>query len=249
MAEYIRAVSLFTGSLLEVWAIRSSSFKTTIQEHSHETQHCTGNACDLFRRGDLGSSGPSCLSPIFPWRAHLHYLEAPGAGTSEGQGTVPFSINTAGAIAGMYYDANNAYHGFVRAATGTITTFEAPGAGTGAAQGTVSFSINTAGDIAGTYVDARYVYHGFARAANGKITAFKAPGAGAGAHQGTVPISINTTGVIAGTYLDSSNVYHGFVRAPMRDSHLQGSRCRYGQESGNRRGQHERGGGYRRPVP
>ena len=162
MAEYIRAVSLFTGSLLEVWAIRSSSFKTTIQEHSHETQHCTGNACDLFRRGDLGSSGPSCLSPIFPWRAHLHYLRGAGRWHEQGQGTVPFSINTAGAIAGMYYDANNAYHGFVRAATGTITTFEAPGAGTGAAQGTVSFSINTAGDIAGTYVDARYVYHGFA---------------------------------------------------------------------------------------
>jgi hypothetical protein len=90
-------------------------------------------------------------------------FEAPGAGTGASQGTIPFSINTAGAVAGMYYDANNAYHGFVRAATGTITTFEAPGAGTGAAQGTVSFSINTAGDIAGTYLDPRYVYHGFVR--------------------------------------------------------------------------------------
>src|ERR1700689_4108430 len=70
-------------------------------------------------------------------------FEAPGAGTGASQGTIPFSINTAGAV------------------TGTITTFDAPGAGTGAAQGTVSFSINSAGDIAGTYVDASYVYHGF----------------------------------------------------------------------------------------
>jgi len=38
-------------------------------------------------------------------------FEAPGAGTGASQGTIPFSINTAGAVAGVYYDANNAYHG------------------------------------------------------------------------------------------------------------------------------------------
>ena len=99
-------------------------------------------------------------------------FEAPGAGTGASQGTIPFSINTAGATAGMYYDASNAYHGFVRAVTGTITTFEAPGAGTGAAQGTVSFSINPAGEVTGFYVNASNVYHGFVRAANGKIANF-----------------------------------------------------------------------------
>jgi len=31
MAEYMRAVSLFTGSFLEVGAIRSSGFENTIQ--------------------------------------------------------------------------------------------------------------------------------------------------------------------------------------------------------------------------
>ena len=46
------------------------------------------------------------------------------------------SINTAGAIAGMYKDSSSQYHGFVRAAKGTITTFDAPGAGTGYAVGT-----------------------------------------------------------------------------------------------------------------
>jgi hypothetical protein len=80
-------------------------------------------------------------------------FEAPGAGPGAGQGTIPFGINTSGAVAGMYYDANNAYHGFMRAATGTMTTFEAPGAGTGAHQGTIPFSINTTLVIAGTYLD------------------------------------------------------------------------------------------------
>jgi hypothetical protein len=74
---------------------------------------------------------------------------------------LPTSIDTAGDITGLYRDASYLLHGFVRAATGTITTFEAPGAGTGAYTGTVSLSINTAGDIAGTYLDTRYVYRGF----------------------------------------------------------------------------------------
>src|SRR5580658_3208861 len=140
-------------------------------------------------------------------------FEAPGAGTGASQGTIPFSINTAGTIAGMYYDASNAYHGFVRTAKGDITTFGAVGAGTGAAQGTVAFSVNTAGDIAGTYIDANNVYHGFMRATTGKVATFKAPGAGTGAHQGTVPVGIDTAGEITGTYMDASNVYHGFMRA------------------------------------
>jgi hypothetical protein len=41
-------------------------------------------------------------------------FEAPGAGAGAMQGTVCFSINSAGAIAGTYIDANYVYHGFVR---------------------------------------------------------------------------------------------------------------------------------------
>jgi len=140
-------------------------------------------------------------------------FEAPGAGTGTNQGTVPISINTAGATAGIYWDGSNLAHGFVRAANGTLTDFDAPGAGTGKNQGTFPFSIDTAGDIAGMYSDASNVYHGFVRAANGTITDFDAPGAGLGGHAGTTPMSINTVGAIAGTYRDVGLVYHGFVRA------------------------------------
>jgi len=48
------------------------------------------------------------------------------AGTSAGQGTTPVGITDFGVIAGNYIDANNVGHGFVRAATGKITTFDPP---------------------------------------------------------------------------------------------------------------------------
>ncbi len=92
-------------------------------------------------------------------------FEAPGAGTGPLQGTVGLGINTAGTIAGSYIDSSGVFHGFVRAAKGTITGFDASGA-----QRTLGWGINTAGVITGAYEDTSGVYHGFVRAANGTIT-------------------------------------------------------------------------------
>src|ERR1700740_697248 len=78
-------------------------------------------------------------------KAQIIKFDAPGAGTGPGQGTTPYAINPAGAIAGQYLDASNVLHGFLRAVDGTITTIDAPGAGTGSGQGTVVRSINPAG--------------------------------------------------------------------------------------------------------
>jgi hypothetical protein len=44
----------------------------------------------------------------------LTTFDAPGAGTGPGQGTIPFSNNPAGAIAGFDIDANGVLHGFLR---------------------------------------------------------------------------------------------------------------------------------------
>jgi uncharacterized membrane protein len=137
-------------------------------------------------------------------------FKAPGAGTGGHQGTVPISINIAGAIAGTSLDAGFGFHGFERAATGKITSFAA----NDQALGTAAFSINAAGDITGAYSDASGVAHGFLRAPNGTITTFKAPGAGTGGLQGTGGLSINAARDITGTYLDASNVFHGFLRTP-----------------------------------
>src|ERR1700729_1744339 len=40
-------------------------------------------------------------------------FNAPGAGTASGQGTITFSINQSGVVAGFLVDANNVAHGFV----------------------------------------------------------------------------------------------------------------------------------------
>src|SRR5215471_6335252 len=60
--------------------------------------------------------------------------------------TFPTGINKQGEIAGYWIDPAFAFHGFVRAADGTITSFDWPGG-----ISTVAESINDAGAIAGYY--------------------------------------------------------------------------------------------------
>jgi predicted membrane protein len=135
--------------------------------------------------------------------AEFTTFDAPGAGTSQGEGTVGYSINAAGVIAG-YYIGPSGWHGFVRAPGGAITSFDPPGSSE-----TIATSINTEGVIAGSYDDGGQS-EGYVRAVNGAITTFGAPEAGYG---GTHPYSINRGGAIAGWYEDASTVFHGFVRA------------------------------------
>jgi hypothetical protein len=52
-------------------------------------------------------------------------------------------INPAGTTVGVYVDASNVIHGFVRDPNGAITPFDAPGAN----QGTWGYNINPAGAI------------------------------------------------------------------------------------------------------
>ena len=137
-----------------------------------------------------------------------------------GQGTLPArssGLNLEGAITGTYYDANNAFHGFLRNPNGTFIKFEAPGADTTTPfNGTFPQSINDFRAIAGYYLDVNEVYHGFVRSREGKFTTFDAPGAdpNPGDYNGTFPSTINLFGAITGFYVDASNVYHGFIRTP-----------------------------------
>jgi len=133
--------------------------------------------------------------------------DIPGAGTGAGQRTIGGGIIPNGAILGEYVDANNVYHGFVRARDGNITTFDVAGA-----KGTNASGINPAGAIPGVYFDSNGVNHGYVRNKQGAITTFDVPAAGTGAFQGTLPESINPSGAITGQYLDASGVNHGFLR-------------------------------------
>jgi hypothetical protein len=130
-------------------------------------------------------------------------------------------VNPEGLILGTYLDANNVYHGYLRAPDGTGTSFDPPGAGTvpGSYQGTYPANlsgINPEGASVGEYVDMNYLVHGYLRAPNGSFTEFNDPNAGTGADtgQGTLSLGINPAGEISGTYIDASYVFHGYMRAP-----------------------------------
>jgi hypothetical protein len=156
-------------------------------------------------------------------------FEAPGAGStpSSGLGTQGEDINLAGAITGLYADANNVMHGFLRTPQGRLIPFDAPGAGTVpnlyfkstpagtyGGQGTYAMSINPEGAITGSYIDETNLGHGFLRAPDGKFTSFDDPDAGTTAYLGTFAWNINPAGMIAGNYWDSNSIRHGFVVTP-----------------------------------
>ena len=147
-------------------------------------------------------------------------FEVPGSSMEAGQGTLPASfsgLNDFGAITGLYYDANNVFHGFLRNPNGTFIKFEAPGADTtDPFYGTFPASLSDLGAITGDYLDASGVYHGFLRVPEGSFTSFEAPGADTtpGDFNGTFPANINLLGAITGDYLDASEVSHGFLRSP-----------------------------------
>ncbi len=131
---------------------------------------------------------------------------------STNPGTYVIAINASGMVAGFYIDGVGAEHGFLRSASGTITTFEAPNAGTGSEQGTIVTGIDASGDVIGAYADSNNAIHGFVRnASTGTITVIDAPGAGALTYQGTYPDAIDAAGDISGSFTDANNVVHGFV--------------------------------------
>ena len=141
----------------------------------------------------------------------INSFDAPGAGTGAYQGTYMASyegLNVEGQIAGWYVDANNVYHGYVRAPDGTITTFNAPGAGTGAYQGTLCYGVNPAGETPGVYYDATGALHGFLRYRSGTFVDVAVPGAASTNVQNISPL-----GAINGDWYDTNNASHGFVRA------------------------------------
>ena len=156
-------------------------------------------------------------------------FDAPGAASTPGLGlgTQGVDINPAGAIAGVYSDANNVMHGFLRTPEGRLITFDAPGAGSVpglyfkqtpagvyGGSGTYPFSNNREGAITGFYFDENTLGHGFVRAPDGTFTSFDDPDVGTTSPQGTFALNINPAGVIAGNYFDSNSIHHGFVRTP-----------------------------------
>lgn len=133
-------------------------------------------------------------------------FDAPGAGTSEHQGTFTQAINTSGEVAGFYQDGSDVYHGYIRDASGNFTSFDAPGSGTKVFSGTIPDAINLSGEVTGYFVDDNLATHAFVREASGVVTAFDVSGADL-----TLSTSVNDAGKIAGDWSVGTS-YRGFLR-------------------------------------
>ncbi len=146
-------------------------------------------------------------------------FDAPGADTTAGDfnGTLPNAINDAGAITGVYYDASNEGHGFLRSPEGKFTTFDVAGGLIGT---TTPIALNLEGAIVGYYLDPNFLFHAFLRRPDGSFTTWVGPGScdtnGSEGCYGSAAFSINIFGTIAGGYQDNSanQVGHGLVRNP-----------------------------------
>lgn len=200
-----------------------STFFAPGQCETNGSQGCYGS--ELSNINLLGLSVGNLMDNSFVQHGFIRYADgsfskydAPGAGTGQYQGTgCPgcfLGLNQFGAIAGIYTDSNNVFHGFIRSTDGNIKSFDAPGAGTGAFQGTgcssdCPVSVNDTGAVTGVYVDANNVYHVYLRNPEGNIVTVQPKGS-----LFTFPAGINDSEIVAGYYAGANGVYHSFLRIP-----------------------------------
>jgi hypothetical protein len=153
-----------------------------------------------------GASAPR--SPGFP-PANYIIVDAPGAGTGDGQGTALQAVNSSMVSSGFYIDSSYNNHGFVRAFDGTITSFDVDGP---MSQTTATW-MNNNGVVVGDYIDqGTGAQNGFALAPDGTLITF---GAGTETNDGTTTNSISDKDEVVGDYIDlnGDEVFHGFLLA------------------------------------
>jgi len=124
---------------------------------------------------------------------------------------IPFGINDADRISGVFTDVGLNDHGFFRDPGGAFTSFDHPDTDftkVFAVRGTEGLGINNAGQIVGDFTK-NNIAHGFLRDPGGTFTTIDVPG-----HTHTAISGINDAGVMVGVYDDTSAVsaFHGFVR-------------------------------------
>jgi len=141
-------------------------------------------------------------------------LSEPNADTTPGDlnGTYPFSLNSWGAVTGVYQKTDEVFHGFIREPDDCYIEVDDPNAGTAAFQGTFATNINDNGEVAGFYIDSGNNYHGFIRSARGEFTTVDDPNANAGTYI-ALEQGLNNRGAVVGWY-NVGSVPYGFVREP-----------------------------------
>jgi Bacterial Ig-like domain (group 3) len=173
---------------------------------------CCGMAmlgCGVYARGATTSSNP------------IVTIDAPDASAALYRGTAVLAIDASGNVAGVYSDANNVVHSFLRSTDGTITEFEAPLVNGLANKATVPIGFDAAGDLVGVYGDATGRAHGFFRTASGVVSSIDVPSSIVPSHKvlgdsmeatgETIPTFVDAAGDVAGIYLDVNKTPYGFL--------------------------------------
>ena len=115
-----------------------------------------------------------------------------------------FSINARGDIAGVYVDATDVTHGYLRHAGGRVEEIAYPGG-----FDTEAFGVNNFGVVIGLYTDAEGNAHAFKRT-DGVYENIDVAGGLV-----TVPLSINDWGQVAGEYVKTPDTAgFGYIQYP-----------------------------------
>jgi len=136
--------------------------------------------------------------------------------TADAVETRPQAINAQGWIGGIYFDASNARHGFLRSPRGTITTFGDLGSIAGVLQvrpnrGVIGYYLQPGG----------VVFHGFVQTPSGAFSAFDEPQVSLDTYgiyyklfTGTLPTAASSSGYVVGYFGAAGNAIRGFMRTP-----------------------------------
>lgn len=144
-----------------------------------------------------------CAGGVFGAFAKPQFTEfdAPGAGTSEGEGTEILAANASGDVTGTYLDQGAIPHGFLRLHDGAFVFYQS-------AFYVLPNAINASASTTGEFYDTQS--RGFVAAVDGSVTPFDA--SGSDSHFGTEGEAINDDGFVAGEAGGADGVYHGYLR-------------------------------------
>lgn len=115
--------------------------------------------------------------------------------------TRPFGVNSSGAIVGLYRDAANAPHGFLRNPEGDYETIDYPDPGAVFSNAT---AINARGDLVGRWTDSAGINHGYLRTSEGRFAQVDPPAPCVATTQPTVIHGINDLRDLVGRCFNAS---------------------------------------------
>jgi hypothetical protein len=183
--------------------------------------------CLLFGLAGCGGGSGSSTGPVGPIVPQQVFatIDAPGAGTSQTEGTFPVDINASGDVVGFFYTDSNVSHSFLRTHDGTLKVFDPSTFDASPLLGSSASAINASGQIAGSFwaplappTPGQFpteLLRGYLRTGPEEFQLIEFIRAVLGQPQTYTTVnalSINDAGVVAGSIISNAGLFGGFVR-------------------------------------